>query len=255
MGGSSVDDVIFGTIGYDNIDPLNGVLVYDWDNSSTLYSETWPGVISSIHPAAGELAGTKMIGYPFGNYNPASENPAALLEPSTSTETDCKEGNEEAASLYFGVFADWTATSGADAFVLPSEMECLAWDEYGDPITGWPTGEYEGALYGSSISPTALGKLYNSTYADVLFCSKGILYAYNSDGDELDDLDFPITLPDGLNAVGGFAIGDIDRDSKVEIVFGTTDGYLHCWELGSGTTGYAPWPQFQHDAGRTGVLE
>jgi hypothetical protein len=41
----------------------------------------------------------------------------------------------------------------------------------------------------------------------------------------------------------------------VELVFGTSDGCLHCWELGSCSTGYAPWCQFQHDDGRTGVLE
>jgi len=48
---------------------------------------------------------------------------------------------------------------------------------------------------------------------------------------------------------------DIDRDDTLELVFGTSDGYFHCWELGSCSRGYAPWPQFQHDEGRTGVLE
>ena len=41
---------------------------------------------------------------------------------------------------------------------------------------------------------------------------------------------------------------------KVEVVFGTTDNYLHVWEFGECEEGYAPWPQCQHDAGRTGVL-
>jgi hypothetical protein len=66
---------------------------------------------------------------------------------------------------------------------------------------------------------------------------------------------FPIILPQEVSALGGFAIADIDRDGSVEVVFGTSDGLLHCWELGSCSTGYAPWPQFQHDQGRTGVLE
>ncbi len=47
----------------------------------------------------------------------------------------------------------------------------------------------------------------------------------------------------------------LERDNKVEIVFGTSDGFLHCWELGSCDEGYAPWPQIQHDAERTGALE
>jgi len=63
------------------------------------------------------------------------------------------------------------------------------------------------------------------------------------------------TLPDNVTSFGGFSIADIDRDGFVEMVFGTSDGYLHCWELGSCTTGYTPWPQFQHDCGRSGALE
>lgn len=31
----------------------------------------------------------------------------------------------------------------------------------------------------------------------------------------------------------------LDRDNKIEIVFGSSDGLLHCRELGSCTTGYA----------------
>ena len=138
---------------------------------------------------------------------------------------------------------------------LGYEMECMAWDEDGLAANGWPTDEYSGAVYSSAISPTSLGKLNNTTYADVLFSTAGIVYAFNSSGDPLNTLDFPVTLPEGVNAPGGFAIGDIDRDGKVEIVFGTTDGYLHCWELGTCSTGYAPWTQFKHDNRRSGVFE
>jgi hypothetical protein len=89
----------------------------------------------------------------------------------------------------------------------------------------------------------------------VLFSTAGIVYAFNSLGDLITTLGFPISLPGGVDALGGFAIGDIDRDSKVEIIFGTSDGYLHCWELGACSTGYAPWTQFKHDNRRSGVLE
>ena len=54
--------------------------------------------------------------------------------------------------------------------------------------------------------------------------------------------------------VGGFTAADIDLDGKLELVFGTMDNYLHVWELGSCPVGYAPWPQTQHDARRTGAL-
>ena len=58
-----------------------------------------------------------------------------------------------------------------------------------------------------------------------------------------------------VSALCGFSIADIDRDDCIEVLFGTSDGLLHCWELGEYTTGYAPWVQFQHVHGRTGVLE
>ncbi len=70
-----------------------------------------------------------------------------------------------------------------------------------------------------------------------------------------DHDDFPFTLPEGVEVSSGFSIADIDRDGKVEIVFGTGDGLLHCWKLGLCSIGYAPWPQHRHDAGRSGVLE
>ncbi len=126
-------------------------------------------------------------------------------------------------------------------------------------LSGWPTDGYSGSVYGSLISPTALGDLDGLDDSDVLFSTKlsGVysLLAYGSDGEALSNLDFPITLPNGVSALGGFSIADIDRDGNIEIVFGTSDGLLHCWELGDCSTGYAPWVQFQHDHGRTGVLE
>ena len=143
--------------------------------------------------------------------------------------------------------------------MLPSEVECLAWNKLGQILADWPTGEYFGSELNSFISPTALGDLDGLDDSDVLFSTKlsGVysLLAYGSDGEALDNLDFPIALPDGVAAQGGFSIADIDRDDYIEIVFGTSDGLLHCWELGECSTGYAPWGQFQHDHGRTGVLE
>lgn len=135
----------------------------------------------------------------------------------------------------------------------------MAWDVDGSRILGFPTSAFGGDTECSPISPTALGNLDGVGYADVLFAAvldgDWTLIGMNSDGDELDDVGFPYTLPEGVAAGSGFAVGDIDRDGKVEIVFGTDDGLLHCWELGSCTTGYTPWPQFQHDCGRSGALE
>ena len=142
--------------------------------------------------------------------------------------------------------------------MLPSERQCFAWNYEGDKFSDdWPTGVYSDSVFNYPISPTAVGNLDAASYADVLFSTwltdeYGIL-SYDYLGAQLTG--FPIGLPENVSALGGFAIADIDRDGSVEVVFGTNDGLLHCRELESCTTGYAPWPQFQHDQSRTGVLE
>jgi len=261
---------------YDDVAYLNGftegsfppkpertsVTVYDWEGASTLYTYTWNEYANaSVVLCAGKLAGTGSIGNPSGTYDQTGD-PAMLIEPDEAIEeVSCSSTNVLSSQrLYYGVFADWAAAAGADAFVLPSERQCMAWDVDGYPISGWPTAEFSGASIGSPIGPTALGDLNGDGETDVLFCTMlsedWNLLGLGSDGEYLEDaLDFPYTLPEGVTAYGGIAIGDIDRDGTVEILFGTNDGFLHCWQLGSCSTGYTPWPQFQHDAGRSGVLE
>ena len=197
-----------------------------------------------------------MVSFPFSAYVSREEQPAALFEPDYSSMVDCEESSIDADQLRFGVFADWDPLiSEADAFVLPSEMQCFAWNNLGQAFSGWPTDAYSGATQSSAISPTSLGNLDDTNNADVLFSTIGTIFAYNSGGAPLGSLDFPIVLPDGVSALGGISIADIDEDGIIEIVFGSSDGKLHCWELGDCTEGYASWPQFQHDNGRTGVLE
>ncbi|MCK5134057.1 MAG: hypothetical protein KAR40_18145, partial [Candidatus Sabulitectum sp.] len=265
--GNTYDDVIYLNGGLPLVFPVHeektSVEVYNWGTSTLEYSNTWNDYVNhlSIRLSAGMLSGIGSVGYPRGFFE-TSGDPAWIIEPDeTSPEISCVSTSVLSASkLYYGVFADWVAGTGADAFVLPSERQCMAWDVIGDPLSDFPTDEFSGALQGSQISPTALGNLNGTGNADVLFCTRldgnWTLLAYDSDGDPLSTtLDFPYTLPEEVSASGGFAIGDLDRDGKVEIVFGTNDGLLHCWELGICTTGYAPWPQFQHDSGRSGVLE
>jgi hypothetical protein len=112
---------------------------------------------------------------------------------------------------------------------------------------------YTDAGYNTPPFP-ALGNLDNTDFADLVTAiNKGVVHAYEEDGDEMTDLDFPYFLPSEVT--GGFVIADIDNDGKIELVFGTLDNYLHVWQLGDCTSGYAPWPQCQQNAARTGVLE
>jgi hypothetical protein len=151
--------------------------------------------------------------------------------------------------------ADWEAPFGqADRVIANTENQCYAWISDGRPVPGFPA-EY--SSQGLSQPPfPALGELDDSDiheYSDVLVATaEGIVFGFSSGGRILDNLGFPYTLPSSIQ--GGFVVADIDRDGMVEVVFGTMDNYLHVWELGSCTSGYAPWPQCQHDAARTGVL-
>lgn len=238
----------------------NALVVYDWETGGTPFLKTRSVPLEPVTPAVGRLGGEDLVGYPFGRYEYTSDNPALIVEPYGILEEECEVGTCDADNLRYGVFADWNpGIQGADTFVLPSEMEALAWGNTGDNFGNWPTGEFPGASISSPISPTALGNIGNTGYADVLFSTfldgKCILLAFESSSNPPVNSDFPITLPDNVSSVGGFSIADIDRDGVVEMVFGTSDGRLHCWELGACTSGYAPWPQFQHDEGRTGVLQ
>jgi hypothetical protein len=158
------------------------------------------------------------------------------------------------------MFADWDQlVEGLDAFVIPAENQCLAWDDEGYPLPDWPV-DYSGGVFDPNVvRPPALGDLDGDGWADVLSSTRedanGLIMGMDREGDLLLNPNFPFVLPEEVDVSSGFAVADIDRDEKVEIVFGTSEGLLHVWELGACDPGYAPWPQHRHDAGRTGVLE
>ncbi len=249
------------------LDPYHAISVYDWITDSILSERVWDESGQYTVPCAGILGGSAEIGFPMGSYDPQSAKedsvPAQLLDPLSVDSIICEKGLVTSSGVIFGLFADWRElVPGLDAFIIPAENQCLAWDGYGDPFLDENWHVYYDTSYTystSGISPPALGDLDNDGIADVLSSTlrgeNGLIVGLDFEGDEPEDIDFPFLLPEGVVVSSGFSIGDIDRDGKVEIVFGTGDGLLHCWELGSCSTGYAPWPQHRHDAGRSGVLE
>ncbi|MCK4505917.1 MAG: hypothetical protein KAW14_09885, partial [Candidatus Aegiribacteria sp.] len=248
-------------------DPYHAITVYDWITDSILSERVWDEAGQDVIPCAGILGGSAEIGFPMGSYDPQSAGadsiPAQLLDPLGVDSILCEKGLVAASGVIFGLFADWDpGVTGMDAFIIPAENQCLAWDAEGYHLTfgNWPITYDDSYEYSTSgISPPALSDLDNDGITDVLSSTlrgeNGLIVGLNYLGDEPEDIDFPFTLPEGVEVSSGFSIADIDRDGKVEIVFGTDDCLLHCWELGTCTTGYAPWPQHRHDAGRSGVLE
>jgi hypothetical protein len=235
--------------------------VYDWEADTTL-SERSYGPLQGYTPpnstlCAGLLDEEVSVGFPLGTYNPDTEYPAQLLDPlSSATPTDCEPGNSEASHAIHGLFADWSSIiPGLDTFIVPAENQCLAWRLDGSPVISWPS-DFQGSVY---VTPPALGDLDDDHVVDVLastwYNDNGVVYCLNSGASAPITLDFPYTLPFGVFVTSGFSIADIDGDAVPEIVFGTSDGLLHCWEVGECTAGYAPWPQTRHDASRDGALE
>ncbi|MBD3277210.1 MAG: hypothetical protein GF388_02835, partial [Candidatus Aegiribacteria sp.] len=237
--------------------------VNDW-TSLCLYSATSPGSFYSRKDwigedlnfngitATGELtgSGTRVaISQRLGN---PDHNPAFVVDPyNLSTPVGCVHNPSLASQkVLCCMMADWDPiVADLDVIIAPAENQCFTWDdtglrnwfsEYADPDDDRPP-------FG------ALGDVDNANMDDLIVGTRnGIVRGYDFEGVEID-LDFPFTLPSEV--YGGFVMADLDNDGYVEVVFGTMDNYLHVWELGECSPGYSPWPQCQHDAMRTGVLE
>jgi len=217
----------------------------------------WSGVQWRTIPSVGTLPLGQHIALPTDE---ASDyhSPMLLLDAGDlTTNAECQSNPSlDSYHVPYSIMVDWdTQVPGLDRVIANTENQCFAWEEDGLPATGYPE-PYSSA--GTAKPPfPALGELDDNDlfeHADVITATReGVVYAISSSGLLIETLGFPYTLPSSI--LGGFVIADIDNDNKVEIVFGTTDNYIHIWELGRCEAGYAPWTQCQHDAARTGVLE
>lgn len=231
--------------------------VYDWTADSTLSSRVAETDSPNTAYCAGVLDGGAAIGHPLHAYDPLSGSPAQLVDPlSSTTPTDCEPGAVAAAHAVYGVFADWNALiTGLDAFIVPAENQCLAWNALGYLLSGWEA-QFSGS---SGVTSPALGDLDGDGWADVVSSTSdsgsGVIVSYDWEAEQMISLDYPFWLPDGVCVTSGFSIADIDGDEVPEILFGTSDGLLHCWSTGECDSGYAPWPQGRGSASRAGVLE
>ena len=242
----------------------SGLWIYDHDDSTSTSgftdSETWEEDqhIEGI-PAIGTLpseALTIALSRLKNFDDPHQVNdihPAWLLDPDDLTGHDeCAVSVDSSDHILCCVMADWESPFGqADRVLANAENQRFGWYQNGFAIQGYP-GTYSTTDHFHPPFP-ALGNLDSLGVADFLVaCRTGIVMGYDNQGYLLSSLDFPYILPNQVP--GGFVIADIDKDEKVEVVFGTVDNYLHVWELGGCEEGYAPWLQCQHDAGRTGML-
>lgn len=229
---------------------------YQSGQGSYYDNELWRDEELNAVPAVGGLAGQVRIALPrmTSNYSHA---PAYILDTGLVLQDSCQyNASLDADHVLCCVMADWdSVVTGADAIVSPAENQVFAWRSDGQALSGWP-GVFD--LSDSYRPPfPALGELDDEdqfTNDDLVVAARtGWITAFSSGGELLEDLGFPYMLPSEVK--GGFCMADIDGDERIELVFGTLDNYLHVWELGSCDGHFSPWPQCQHDAARTGVLE
>ena len=233
--------------------------LYDYEAGEVYSEKKWSGYNFQGIPATGSLpmSGNSIALSRKKSSSTPTYSPVYLVDPDDlSSPLECDPTRLTSSNVLCCVMADWDPiATGADRVIANSENQAMAWYEDGNPVPGWDDNAYP--ISGNNRQPfPALGELDNQDdydYADLLVGTKqGMVYAFANNTDMLTDLGFPYTLPSFI--YGGFVIADIDNDGYVEVVFGTSDNYLHIWELGECARGYSPWPQCQHDAARTGVL-
>jgi hypothetical protein len=242
----------------------SGLWIYDHDDSTSTSgftdSETWSEdqrlegipVVGTLPSAGLTIALSRLRNYD-DPHDANDIHPAWLLDPDDLTQhEECAVSVEPSYHVLCCIMADWFSPFGqVDCVLANAEDQRFGWDYTSYPISGYP-GTYSTSDNYRPPFP-ALGILDGAGVADFLVANRtGSVKAYDNEGYLLSSLGFPYILPHQIP--GGFVIADIDNDEYVEVVFGTLDNYLHVWELGECEEGYAPWPQCQHDAGRTGVL-
>ena len=127
-------------------------------------------------------------------------------------------------------------------------------DSDGILLNGWPVSPEAAIITSSPI----LGDIDGDGELEIVIGinhsgpDENQFQAFNSDG----------TVVDGWPLGAGGAVksspvmGDIDNDGALEIVVGSDDGNIYCWDMGSGTYNpdLLPWQMFRHDMHRTGAF-
>lgn len=108
---------------------------------------------------------------------------------------------------------------------------------------------------GASESSPVVADMNGDGFADMLAGDEeGVLTAFSgANGQVLPG--FPIQLQGEVR--GAAAIADVDGDGKTEIVLSGWDKNVYCWDYDFpfSPSGPPPWPQFHHDARRTGFFD
>jgi uncharacterized repeat protein (TIGR01451 family) len=137
--------------------------------------------------------------------------------------------------------------------VFQSTNGCYyCWNRNGVALPHMWNIRYSTKTSGASESSPVVADIDGDGWNDIILGDEnGVLSAFSGATGTLL-AGFPIQLAGEIR--GTPAVGDIDRDGKTEVLVAGWDRNLYVWDYDFPfqPNGQAPWPQFQHDARRTG---
>jgi hypothetical protein len=129
-----------------------------------------------------------------------------------------------------------------------------AWHRDGTPVAGWPIREIDPEPY-FGFSPVAVADLDGDGRLDVATSTDGFRSyspkAYDRNGHALAGFPKP-TFFDTAWESNAPAVGDVDGDGLLEMVWVDYYSNLYVWDLPGPSSGPQPWPMYNHDAQHTG---
>jgi len=160
-------------------------------------------------------------------------------------------------TTYPSAIGDVDGDNSIDIVIAGSEKypntQLYAYNTEGKVLPGFPIDrESDGRFITSPI----LADLDDDGDQEIIIgCTTGLL-SYDSNGDliwslEIDEDTSSENEVFSTELSQSPAIGDIDKDGCLEVIFVTKSGKVYIWDL-EGPHGFLSWPQDQHDAQHTG---
>ena len=212
----------------------NGWIAFGgWQDSSYKFSDNWSMGI----PASADLKrnGEQYVIAAATNGTVYAFKPVVSTEPVWTMVVSDADFNT-AVSL-----ADINA-DGKLEIVLPSaNNKMYILDADGQFLAGWEDGvDIDATQTFGRSAPAIIAQLDEDAFLEIIYLGKQNLYVFEHDGSLKDGWPIPINnekqKPGRKDPFSGFAspiVADLDRDGSTEIIFMTTNGFIHAINVDS----------------------